>query len=439
MTEFCLTDYTLRGLLRAPRTYDELPKEFRRMRKAKGKLFRQFGYETGCEPHQFTIQDLCNVCKDLETFYKTTKSEVTKKEKKKNKNLWKKTKKYVNAIANPAARIITFCVRQHAKKNIKAMQEATRDTSFAGWSNHYITWLYENEKTLFKKRLIRIVEGEYENGKPLRSSDDVPIPDDILQEVIKSWENKHRCERKQRLHIDIWKREKRFDPVRTELLLKLAPNSTLTLCWSIPICVLENSLVEKRREEIKKDATIFYHEAQRKALKYYDQKSRVEDALVHYWWQKENMLGQWHGHPFDDSIVDTLRGYPPDNFQDMMIDYKRYSQRLFNWADNDNYYGDGPDDLYQWRRWQTKLRSDLNIFFEALQKWEVGVNVFSTDHAFSSGYALEGCSTLFCGTLSHLKNEYEEEEEEDWVKEMREEEIERLEELAEKMRGYGSD
>ena len=86
-----------------------------------------------------------------------------------------------------------------------------------------------------------------------------------------------------------------------------------------------------------------------------------------------------------------------------------------------------------------KLRSDLNILFEGLQKWEVGVNVFSTDHAFSSGYALEGCGTLFCGTLSHLKNEYEEEEEEDWVKEMREEEIERLEELAEEMRGYGSD
>ena len=81
MTEFCLTDYTLRGLLRAPRTYDELPKEFRRMRKAKGKLFREFGYETGCEAHQFTIQDLCGICQDLETFYKTTKSQVTKKKK----------------------------------------------------------------------------------------------------------------------------------------------------------------------------------------------------------------------------------------------------------------------------------------------------------------------------------------------------------------------
>ena len=123
-----------------------------------------------------------------------------------------------------------------------------------------------------------------------------------------------------------------------------------------------------------------------------------------------------------------------------MIDYKRYSQRLFNWADNDNYYGDGPDDLYQWRRWQTKLRSDLNIFFEALQKWEVGVNVFSTDHVILIGICIgRVLHTFLWGTLSHLKNEYEEEEEEDWVKEMREEEIERLEELAEKMRGYGSD
>ena len=428
MTEFCLTDYNLRGLLRAPRTYDELPKEFRRMRKAKGKLFREFGYETGCEPHQFTIQDLCNVCKDLRTVYNTTKSEVTKEERKKNKNLWRKTKKYVNAVANPAARIITFCVRQHGKKNIKAMQEATPDTSFSGWSNHYITWIYENEKTLFKKRFNRMVKGEYENGTPLRSSADVPIPDDIVSEVVKSWENKHRCERKERLHIDIWNREKKFDPVRTELLLKSAPNCTVTLCWAIPICVLEKSLVEKRREEIKKEVTFFYHEAQRKAQKHYHHQSRVENALVHYWWQKENMLGPWYGHPFDDDIVDTLRGYPPDNFQDMMLDYKRHGQRLFDRADNDNGYGDGPEELYRWRRWQMKLRSDLNIFFEALGKWEVGVNVFSTDHAFSSGYALEGCSTLFCGTLSHPQDE-----------EMREEEIERLEELAEKMRGYGSD
>ena len=163
---------------------------------------------------------------------------------------------------------------------------------------------------------------------------------------------------------------KKFDPVRTELLLKSAPNCTVTLCWAIPICVLEKSLVEKRREEIKKEVTFFYHEAQRKAQKHYHHKSRVEDALVHYWWQKENMLGSWYGHPFDDAIVDTLRGYPPDNFQDMMLDYKRHGQRLFDRADNDNGYGDGPEDLYRWRRWQMKLRSDLNIFFEV--SWKVG-------------------------------------------------------------------
>ena len=254
------------------------------------------------------------------------------------------------------------------------MQEATHETLERspqisdGWSKRYISWNYDNEKTLFKTKFSSIVEGKYENGEPLRSSADVPIPDDILCEVVKSWENEHCLKRKQLLHVDIWNREKKFDPVRAELLLKLAPNSTLTLCWATPICVLEKSLVRKRREEVKKEAMNFYHEAQKKAKKHYKHQSRVEDALVVYWWQKEkyNYAGL---HTYNDNVSDTLRGFPPDNFNEMMIDYKEHVQNLYDEADNDNGgYGDGPQDLCRWQRWQTLVRTDLDSLMENLQK-----------------------------------------------------------------------
>ena len=380
------------------------------MQNAKAKLL-ELGYKVGGgigyhERNEISLHQLREECGELKQDYmnkKEWKNVIEPIVYKTAKKKWKKVKLYGKKIGNAASRIITFCVKQRGKINIRAMQQATPETltiseriSNAGWSGRYISWNYDNEKTLFKTKFSSIVEGKYENGEPLRSSTDVPIPDDIVREVVKSWENYHYLERKQLLHADIWNREKKFDPVRTELLLKLAPNSTLTLCWAIPICVFEKSLVRKRREEVKKEAMNFYHEAHKKAKKHYKHQSRVEDALVVYWWQKEkyNYAGL---HTYNDNVSDTLRGFPPDNFNEMMIDYKEHVQNLYDEADNDNGgYGDGPQDLYRWQRWQTLVRTDLDSLMENLQKQD---------------------------------------EEEEW----REEEIKRLEELEERMRGSGSD
>lgn len=331
------------------------------------------------------------------------------------------------------------------------MQQATPElltiterNSTTGWSKRYISWNYDYEKTLFKRRFNSIVEGEYENGKPLRPSTDVPIPDDIVCEVIKSWENKHYLERKQLLHIDIWNREKKLDPVRTELLLKLAPNSTLTLCWATPICVLEKSLVRKRREEVREEAMNFYHEALRKAHKHWEDESNIRNAIVVYWYQNVNFSINWTGHPFDCVIRDALRGFRPNKFDVMMRDYKRHVQNIYNQAYNDNGYGDGPLKLESWQCWKNKLANDLKIFLEELQK--VGVNVFE-DSAFKGCKSLKGCSRdiiegrvdSYVGYGAEDVTEEDCEEEEKWLEEMREEEIERLEELTERMRDYGSD
>ena len=78
-----MCDYTLRGLLKAPGTYEQLKKELARMRKANGKLFSKFGYVTGCNPDQFTISELCAIVDDLETSYKAVVSKVEARKKKK--------------------------------------------------------------------------------------------------------------------------------------------------------------------------------------------------------------------------------------------------------------------------------------------------------------------------------------------------------------------
>ena len=369
------------------------------------------------------------------------------------KKKWKKVKRYGKNAGDAASRIITFCVKQVGKININSMRQATPElltitvcNSTTGWSKRYISWNYDNEKTLFKRRFNSIVEGEYENGKPLRPSTDVPIPDDIVCEVIKSWENKHYLERKQLLHIDIWNREKKLDPVRTELLLKLAPNSTLTLCWATPICVLEKSLVRKRREEVREEAMNFYHEALRKAHKHWEDESNIRNAIVVYWYQKFNFSFDWNCHPFGIVIRDILLGTRPKGFKKMMSCYKQYTEYMYREREDDPYCNrsDGPYDLERWQRWQKKLASDLKIFLEELQKRDI--HSFD-DSPFLGCKALKGCSRdiLLKRVDSYLGYGVEDiteedcEEEEKWLQEMREEEIERLEELAERMRDYGSD
>ena len=455
-TNSCFPDYNLKsGRRKAPRNFDELKGEIERMQYAKAKLL-ELGYKVGGgigyhERDEISLHQLCEECYELKQDYKNKEEWkeliepiVYKTAKKK----WKKVKLYGKKIGDAASRIITFCVKQRGKINIKAMQQATPETltirewtSAAGWSKRYISWNYDNEKTLFRRRFNSIVEGEYENGAPLRSSADVPIPDDIVNEVVKSWENKHYLEIKQLLHVDIWNREKKFDPVRTELLLHLAPNSILTQCWATPICVLEKSLVRKRREEVKKEAMNFYHEAQRKAQKHWEHRARVRDAIPVYWYQKENFRIEWVSHPFDRVIADTLRGLPPKNFRKMMQSYKEHVQYLYDAAAEDRMgYSDAPANLYHWQRWREQLVSDLEILLEELQKRDV--------HSFEDSPVFQGCKELKGCTRDIIVGRVDgylgygaetEDEEEKWVEEMREEEIERLEELEERMREYESD
>lgn len=448
-TNSCISDYNLKnGRRKAPRNFDELKGEIERMQHAKAKLL-ELGYKVGGgigyhERDEISLHQMCEECDELKQDYKERKEVIDPIVYKTAKKKWKKVMLYGKKIGDAASRIITFCVKQRGKINIKAMQQATPETltireltSTAGWSKSYIFWNYENEKTLFRRRFKSIVEGEYENGAPLRSSADVPIPDDIVNEVVKSWENKHYLERKQLLHVDIWNREKKFDPVRTELLLKLAPNSTLTLCWAIPICVVEKSLVRKRREEVKKEAMNFYHEAQRKAQKHWEHQAQVRDAITVYWYQKENFRIEWVSHPFDRVIADTLRGLPPKNFRKMMQSYKEHVQYLYDAAAEDRMgYSDAPANLYHWQRWREQLVSDLEIFLEELQKRDV--HSFEDSPVFQGCKELKGCTRdiIVGGVDGYLGYDSEaEEEEQEW----RQEEIERLEELEQDTRAYGSD
>ena len=156
MTGYQMTDYTLSGRLRAPQNFDQLKTEINRLKKAKGNLYREFGYMAGCNPDQLGIAELCDICEDLKTFYKRSKNHISKQENKKNKKLWKKTKKCVKAVANSASRVIQFCLKQIGKKNLESMQQATRippslgQRGNHGWSSHRISNAYERETELFE-------------------------------------------------------------------------------------------------------------------------------------------------------------------------------------------------------------------------------------------------------------------------------------------------
>lgn len=461
MSSFCISAYNLKNGKRiSPRNFVELKDEIVRLQRAKNKLLK-LGYKLGGgigyqERNEISLHSLCQECGELKQDYaikKKWKEVIEPIAYKTARKRFKDVRRYGKNAGDAASRIITFCIKQCGKRNIKAMQTATPETltirelnSATGWSKRYISWNYDNEKTLFNRRFNSIMDGEYENGVPLRSSTDVPIPDDIACEVIECWENKHYLERKQLLHVDIWNREKKFDPVRTELLLKLAPNSTLTLCWAIPICVLEKSLVRKRRQEVREEAMTFYHEAQKKAHKHWEDESKVRDAIAVYWYQKEHFSIDWKGHPFGIVIRDILLGSRPNDFKKMMRCYKQHVEYMYREREDDPYWNqsDRSYELERWQRWEKKLASDLKIFLEALQKRDV--HSFD-DSPFNGCKLLKGCSRdimlkrvdsyLGYGAEEIPEEEYEEEEK--WLQEMREEEIERLEELAERMRDYGSD
>lgn len=432
-----MCDYTLSGLLKAPRTYEQLKKELARMRKANGKLFSKFGYVTGCNPDQFTISELCAIVDELKTSYKDVVSKVEARKKKKQ---WKKTRRCVKAVANSAARIITFCVKQVGKKNLAEMQQATSSPTSCGWNKYCISGRYEKEKGMFEKQFRNIEETTRAPYGQIRAYHDVVIHYDIRRKVINEWNKMHYAHRKDLLHVDIWNWEKKFGPVRDELMHCLAPNITFTLCWANPLCVFEKSLREKRINEIKKDATKSYREAQKMSLKYWDERARLKNALIVYWWQKDNFTGPWRGHPFDSVIVATLNGSLPKNFRKMVQCYKEHVQYLNDAAAEDRKgYTDAGANLYQWKCWTKRVLSDLEILLEGLKKGDV--------HSFEES-PFRRCKTLkdctrdilvgdcreYVGYIGQTENE-----EEEWIEEMREEEIERLEELQERMRDYGSD
>ena len=442
-----MCDYTLSGLLKAPRTYEQLKTELDRMRKANGKLFHEFGYVTGCKPDQFTISELCDIVDNLKKSYKKNKTAVSKKERKQKKELWKQNKRRVKAVANSAARIITFCVKQAGKKNLAEMQQATSSPTSCGWNKYYISGRYEKEKGMFEKQFRNIEETNRAPYGQIRAYHDVVIHYDIRRKVINEWNKMHYAHRKDLLHVDIWNWEKKFGPVRDELMHCLAPNITITLCWANPLCVFEKSLREKRINEIKKDATNSYRKAQKMSLKYWEDRASLKDALIVYWWQKNNFTGPWRGHPFDSDIVAALKGSPPKNFRKMVQCYKEHVQYLNDAASKDRKgYTDAGSNLYQWKCWTKRVLNDLEILLEGLKKGDV--------HSFEES-PFRRCKTLkdctrdilvgncreyvgYIGEEQEMREE-EIEKEEKWIEEMREEEIERLEELEERMRGYGSD
>ena len=202
------------------------------------------------------------------TSYKKNKTAVTKEEKKERKKLWKSMEKYVKKLSNSAARIITFCVKQVGKKNLAEMQQATSSPTFCGWNRYYMSGRYENEKGMFEKQFENIEETDRASWGQPRAYDDVSIPYHIRSKVIAEWKEMHYAHRKDLLYVDIWNREKKFGPVRDELMHYLAPDITFTLCWANPICVFGNSLSKKKTMDVKMDATNSYREAKKMSLKF---------------------------------------------------------------------------------------------------------------------------------------------------------------------------
>ena len=442
-----MCDYTLSGLLMAPRTYKQLKTELDRMRKASGKLFRKFEYVVGYKPDQFTISKLSEICKNLKTSYKKNKTAGTKEEKKERKKLWKRMEKYVKKLSNSAARIITFCVKQVGKKNLAEMQQATSSPTFRGWNKYYTSGRYKKEKEMFEKQFRNIEETNRSPYKQIRAYDDVSIPYHIRRKVINKWKKMHYARRKDLLTVDIWNWEKKFEPVRDELMHCLAPDITFTLCWANPLCVFGNSLCKKKTMDVKRDAANSYREAKKMALEYWEERGRVKNALIVYWWQKDNFTGTWWCHPFDRNIVAALKGTLPKKFKIMWQCYTEHMQYLYNAADKERKgYTDAGANLYQWKRWTEGVESDLEILLEGVKK--VGVHAFE-ESVFRRCKTLKGCTRdilvgdcrEYVGYIGeeHEMHQEEVESEEKWIEEMREEEIERLEKLQERMRGYGSD
>ena len=374
------------------RTHNRLKEQLVIMRKAKSKL-SEYGYDLDNSNGQLTVQYLKGICKQLKESYKKIKPTVSKKEANEIKKSWKSIKKAVEKVGNSAAVVITTLLRWHGKKNLEDMQQATCEQNFNGWSKRYTNRQNENERSFFVNRfnhIEKIHESPY--GQPLRPGAHLPIPDEIKSTVMRDWLKNHQT--RYLRHVDIWNRYKRLDSVHGELLLKLAPDSFVTLCWAIPISVFEKSYRKRQLEEIRVEAEEAYNEAQKKAKREYESDSRVNDALVVYWYEKKK--SSYVSPPYSDVVSDTLRGFQPDNFDEMVEDYKDYIQNLYYEAENDNGgYGDGPRELYHWKSWQTNVRADLRSLMEDQQK-------------------------------------------QDDEEKMREEEIERLEELVEEKRGYES-
>ena len=102
-----------------------------------------------------------------------------------------------------------------------------------------------------------------------------------------------------------------------QLLVHMAPNITLTLCWANPICVFEKSIREMRAEENQKGSDHRISRSPEKSLKHWEHTARIQDASVVSWYSGGNQ----------DIISDTLRGFPPDNFDEMMESYSENTKK----------------------------------------------------------------------------------------------------------------
>ena len=159
--EFRITDYNLRNGRRiSPRNLDELKDEIERMQNAKAKLL-EIGYKVGGgigsrERNETSMYRLNDECGELKKDYKAKKLDVCKTLVLTHTRLPKRSGRRAKVfmgkrlvMQHQRNRIITFCVKQVGKKNLRAMQQATSSPTFCGWNRAYISERYTNEEGLF--------------------------------------------------------------------------------------------------------------------------------------------------------------------------------------------------------------------------------------------------------------------------------------------------
>ena len=335
---FCITDYNIRnGRRKAPKNFAELNTEITKFKKYSNCLLEK-GYKIGRENDDYTIGRNGNmkvIISELQKSYRECKSSGDVDGYKKVKKTWKTVKKVVKSMEDSASRIITFCVQQVGKKNLESMRRATLRPATAhqrrnhGWSTYRIATFYDRQTRLFQDAFERFERrGEAPYGQSPGPNHDVPIPHDIKDELINHWRIKHFTDRKHLRHVDIWNREKKLEPVRDELNIRF--QIPVSLCWTNPICVFEDSHRKVCEEKALEDAKEYYNKAQKKATKAWEDESAIKNA----------MIIMWHTRGDYELAIDALSGNLPKDWHYMLEDYKHTTSYIHSLTDEQRSWDD---------------------------------------------------------------------------------------------------